>query len=291
MNRKHFLFTCATITLLLIVAFLLQSLAPAANVAQPRISWTPANIQVILPLGSSTSSQVTFVSDLALPNATLEVVPELASFLKIQPSHLSKIQGGRTQQLLITFSAPTNATLGNYDGTIRARIGARTIPQTLKVTLTLTNPLPGTVTNKGISVTIPPGFRLDKDALALGGPISLNNFNNNFLRGGIIPQGGVEIDVTSIPLPKPPLNDLIAAELEGSTITSSVTTVVGGESATEVFYTDVFGPSLTYSNVAVYVPHLTTVYKIYLSYRSDDPTETQILAAFQQMISTIQFNP
>lgn len=145
-----------------------------------------------------------------------------------------------------------------------------------------------------IILPLPPTFTIDSQTASLGGPLSLNNFGSAYLQGGFVPPGGAKIVITSaVPLPNPPLGDLIFHELVGGTITiNSVTTVVvSGATCTEEFYTSWFAPSIYYSNVAVYCPSASgaALYKLYLSYRAGDPAGSQILAAFKQVLGSVQF--
>jgi hypothetical protein len=133
-------------------------------------------------------------------------------------------------------------------------------------------------------------FVLDLGPASHGGPLSFNNFGNAFIQGGVIPPNGATIDVTSIPLPPPPLSNYIdAIELEGSTINSTTTLVVSNVSCTEVAYTDNYTATLTYANEAVYCPFGSVLMKFYLSYRSGDPNASQYLSSFQQFVMNTPF--
>jgi hypothetical protein len=141
----------------------------------------------------------------------------------------------------------------------------------------------------GVQVNIPPGFQVDMGTLSLQGPISLNNFASHYSEGGIVPAGGAVIDVTSISLPSGSLSDFIANELAGATVASITTITVAGSSATQVVYSDSYSNLLTLNEIAVYVPHGKLLYKIYLSYRAGDPSQSVFLTSFQQILASFQF--
>jgi hypothetical protein len=253
----------------------------AATTTQPKITWSTTSVNIILSPGESTSSDLTFTSSQNLTNVTLGVVPQIAPFVAVQPSTISSLAANQTQSVHLSMAIAAATAFGTYDGTLRLKSGATTFPQTLKVSLS--------VVQTPLILAIPPGFQANSAVITQGGPIALNNFGNHYQEGGIIPAGGAEIDVTSLHLPHPPLDNFIANELEGATIVSSNSVVIAGSSGTEVVYTDSYTPTLTYKNIAVYVPHAGLLYKFYLSYRAGDSLEGQFVTAFQQILSSIQF--
>jgi len=271
------------------VLIVLGAVVVAAGVNQSssdsklKVNWSSPSVSVLVGAGGNLTLPITLTSQGNLTGINIEAVPALAPFLTIQPASFSSVSSGQTRQLSLVFSVATNSPLGIYNGTVHVRMGNRTIPQPLEVTLTITtNPL---------SILIPPTFQLNGQISALGGPVNLNNFDNNYMHGGFVPAGGADIDITSVPMPQIALGDFITNELQGAVITSSSSVAVAGRQADEVFYTDNFGPALSYRNVAVYVPLGERLHKIYLTYQAGDTQESQFLSAFQQLISTIQFTP
>src|SRR5438477_8076377 len=102
---------------------------------QPKITWAPTSTEVILSPGESTSRDFALTSNIALQNAVIEAVPQIASFLSIQPSTFASIPAGQPQPVHISYVVPAGTVLGSYSGTIRVRIGNGSLPQTLKVTV------------------------------------------------------------------------------------------------------------------------------------------------------------
>src|SRR5262245_692215 len=90
---------------------------PASAVAQPKITWSPTSVEVILSPGESISKDFTFSSSLPLQNAVLEAVPKIVPFLSIQPSNIANLPASQQQSVRLNFAITAGATLGTYDGT------------------------------------------------------------------------------------------------------------------------------------------------------------------------------
>lgn len=273
-----------------------NSLPRGADDSKSVITWTPRSVTVAASPGSSTTISVSFVSSENVQHALIIVSSALSSFVTAQPNSLVDVRKGESTTLHILVAPPIGASLGTSTGIITLRKvmekdeegeggdddhapdGSRYHALPLSV-----------VVQKGLVLDTPQNFQIDTQTLALGGPVSLDNFGHHYQQGGFVPPGGAAIDITDIPLPKPPLNNLIANELQGATITSTSNISVSGGACTEEFYTDSYGPSLTYKNIAVYCPHGKLLYKLYLSYRAGDDLESQFLTSFQQVLNTIQF--
>ncbi|MGH7751032.1 MAG: hypothetical protein ACREQ5_40645, partial [Candidatus Dormibacteria bacterium] len=143
-----------------------------------------------------------------------------------------------------------------------------------------------------LSLSTPAGFTIATGLLAVGGPLLLNTFNSNYIQGGIIPDGGADINVNMVPF-YPPLDDYPDSQLNGTTITSRVPITVSGVSCIQVFYTDSFGEKnpLIYKNEVIYCPSGKSLYRFELSYHAGDSKESQYLSRFQQVINNAQFAP
>jgi hypothetical protein len=138
-----------------------------------------------------------------------------------------------------------------------------------------------------VSLVVPSGFKTDPGPLTMGGPLSLDNFGSAYEQGGVIPAGGASIDATVMPLPNGPLNDYIAGnELQGALIQGTSTVTVSSVSCQEVKYLDVYTPTLSYGNDAVYCPSGALLYKFFLSYNDDDPNASIYESAFQQVVNS-----
>src|SRR4051794_33436461 len=70
----------------------------------------------------------------------------------------------------------------------------------------------------GVRISIPGGWQWQTSVAQQGGPILLTTFGTRYDRGGIVPPGGAEIDVTRVSAPAA-LGDYIRADtLEASIV-------------------------------------------------------------------------
>ena len=67
---------------------------------------------------------------------TLQAVPEIVPILKIDPNSQLALSG-TPLAVKLNFAIPDGTTPGIYDGTLHVTNGSRTIPDTLKITITV----------------------------------------------------------------------------------------------------------------------------------------------------------
>ena len=137
----------------------------------------------------------------------------------------------------------------------------------------------------GLSIKYPDGWNMSQQILQMGGPIALTNFSS-YLRGGIIPNGGAEIEITHVPAGTQSLADTARNELGGN----GVPQFVDGQAALRTDYIDEFAPGLTYESVAVYVANGSSLYKFFLSYRAGDPQKEKFVSNFDHVVASARFN-
>ena len=137
----------------------------------------------------------------------------------------------------------------------------------------------------GLAFHYPDNWNYHQEVVNLGGPINLRNFDN-YQYGGVVPNGGATIDITSTPLTSTGLAALAQAELGAL---SAQNLRVDDHPAVLMDYTDAFAPGLNYENQAVYVQAGSKVYKFFLSYRSGDPNGGNFVQDFQKVISSTRF--
>src|SRR2546426_2188952 len=127
---------CRTFVVLLVLAaagvFGVASPAPAA----PTIQWSPSGVSETVTQGGIKTAQVSFTSMQDLANVSVSIVKELAPYVSVSPSSLASIGAGTTATVTLTFSAPRDATLGTFDGTLHLR-DSRTYARPLPVTVTI----------------------------------------------------------------------------------------------------------------------------------------------------------
>ncbi|HEV2521301.1 MAG TPA: hypothetical protein VGT24_02875 [Candidatus Acidoferrales bacterium] len=101
----------------------------------PKVTWSQSQMTVPLSPGESTSSQLSFTSNLGMNNVVVEPVPEIAQFLTIQPNSFASVPAGQAELVQVLFSIPEGTALGTFLGTVHIRIGSSTLPQTLKIVI------------------------------------------------------------------------------------------------------------------------------------------------------------
>lgn len=119
-------------------AFALSWLPPSAAVPQLKVTWSQGVVAVEVPAGSQSTRQLTLTATQALGNINIEPVSAIAGLVSPSPAFLPSVAANTPQPVTLTFAPPVDAALGRYDGTIHVRSGSRTIPQTLKVSITVT---------------------------------------------------------------------------------------------------------------------------------------------------------
>jgi hypothetical protein len=142
------------------------------------------------------------------------------------------------------------------------------------------------VESRGVHVPVPVGWTCNTALLAQAGPINLTNFGGAYLRGGILPPGGAEIDITNAPAVAS-VQDLIRNELRGVTLDPLRPFSDNGKTGIQAAYTfDVQG--VVERNVAVYIPQGSALYKFYLSYWTGDRNEAALLGTLSQVVREAQ---
>jgi hypothetical protein len=95
------------------------SLIPALA-SKPDVTWSENPVKTGIIAGNPGDvKQVSFVSDKKLKNVVLEVSPELAKFVTVQPATISEVPKAQPQLLTLTFTAPTG--VGTHSGTITVK--------------------------------------------------------------------------------------------------------------------------------------------------------------------------
>ena len=138
-----------------------------------------------------------------------------------------------------------------------------------------------------LNQTVPKGVK-EADISAIR-PLALDNFQHAFRRGGLVPQGGASIDVSSVPLPSGSVQDEMTRELKGVEGLRFSNTSVEGNSATTAKYQDSYPGGLTFSNIAVFVPRGNLLYKFFLTYNASDPQASSYITAFQKVLNSANF--
>jgi hypothetical protein len=122
-------------------------------------------------------------------------------------------------------------------------------------------------------------------------PFSINNFKGAYDASGAIPMGGAEIDVATTTAPGLGVNDIMSTELSSAANVVRSTVAVQGISCLEVRYENTFGTGIGSRNIAVYCLRGIGLWKIYLSYRADDPAAANHVAVLNNVLASFKFLP
>jgi hypothetical protein len=141
LKKRALLIAGCTVGVTILLLLIARPLSPAPSSRQPKITWNPSQVQMVLSQGQSRTTTVTFSSDQALQDVIVEAVPEIAPWVTIDFQTFPKVPAGTPETLNLTFTAAPGASIGHYDGTIHLRYGTQTYPQTLKISLGIVNPL------------------------------------------------------------------------------------------------------------------------------------------------------
>lgn len=270
----------------LVVIAMLVATVPVQ--AQSAISWSPELVKVTVVAGSHDEMLVTADFGQSIQETSVEVSSDLSSFIATDPGSLPPLPSGAKQEIRLLITIPGDAVPRVVKGNLILREGSEALAPALPVVLVITQPSRKIIA-KGLEVIPPRGWMLDQQALDLGGPISLNNFNGAYDRGGLRPPNGAEIDIATVPLPNLTMPQLIERDLAGAIIVSLAETEVNGRQGFKVSYIVDLLPSIREKNVAVYVPHKQMVYKFFLAYQEGRASEAQLLSTFDSFLATVRF--
>jgi len=143
----------------------------------------------------------------------------------------------------------------------------------------------------GLTLSYPPDWQLNT-AVPKEGPIALNTFESHYSeRGGHFPSNGAEIDISYLPKPNGPLQQIMTNDLHGSDDLKidQLPFLVGGTTAMRASYTDNFPGYVAHQTVAVYAEHGTGLYKFFLTYHKGEATEPAFVADFEEILKSVRF--
>jgi hypothetical protein len=125
-----------SLSLVTVIITATLTLLPISAYGAPEIQWAPSLVSQVVPLGTTRSFQVEFVSSAKLTNVTFRVVPALAPYVRVEPANLATIQPkvAVPVTLHVNFSSATDPI--EIDGVLQVvssdgkkqRIQARPLP-------------------------------------------------------------------------------------------------------------------------------------------------------------------
>jgi hypothetical protein len=128
------------LTLMVLMLLAIPTMLWAQSGVNTRFNWSQSVVDVTASRGTTTARTLTLSSSAVVFGAVLEVVPELAPFVTLEPSAIFFISPAQSVEVRLTFRIPQTAALGDYAGTIHVRSQARTVPTTLKIHLNVVDP-------------------------------------------------------------------------------------------------------------------------------------------------------
>ena len=143
----------------------------------------------------------------------------------------------------------------------------------------------------GLTLSYPPDWQVNR-RVSEKGPIALNTFESHYSeRGGHFPNHGAKIDVSYLPRPGGPLQQIISADVQGSDDLKSdqLPFAIGGAQAMRASYSDAFQGYLAHQTVAVYVEHGGGLYKFFLTYHKGEALGPEFIKDFEEILKSVRF--
>lgn len=119
-------------------------------------------------------------------------------------------------------------------------------------------------------------------------PFTVTNFGGQFTSANLVPMGGLEIQVVTTTVYNSNPAGIMKAELTGATNLATSTVTVDNISCSSNSFA---APNIQGESTAVYCERGTELWKIYLTYRTGDPSASADVAAFNSMLSSMKFLP
>ena len=107
----------------------------SAKKPQARLTWTPARLAQTVSPGQTVSVTADVSSTVDIDNLTLAPTGGLAGMVTVAPASLS-LKAGVSATVTLTISAPS-AGAHSQGGSIKAKLGKRSLPGSLKVKITV----------------------------------------------------------------------------------------------------------------------------------------------------------
>ena len=117
--------------------------APPSQIPQSQgraVTWTPPLVEVTLFPGTMQASSVELRATREIHNASLFVVPKIASLFSIESAGLDDVVSEVEYSFPTKAEVPASTLVGTYEGTVHLRENKRTVPHTLKVLIHVVEP-------------------------------------------------------------------------------------------------------------------------------------------------------
>ena len=127
------------ILFLLLVLMMLLPGKTSASDAGAKILWAPKQLEMEVPIGGTSTRQVSFASDRDAESLHVETVPALAGFVTVEPAFIDAVRAGEAVQIEISATFDEAFAGRKRAGVIRVRAGNRTLAKPLNIPLIASN--------------------------------------------------------------------------------------------------------------------------------------------------------
>ncbi len=121
-------------------------------------------------------------------------------------------------------------------------------------------------------------------------PTSLNNFGAPTWQGGNLPRGGSEIAIATTSL-YGSLSEMVSYDFRSMTNVTTNTVAVSGISCTVARGKLIDNSDIAEQEETIYCPRNHEVWKLYFSYRMDDPDSAAHASVFKDLLASLKFLP
>lgn len=173
-----------------------------------------------------------------------------------------------------TQTAPAGSPSGMNSSTVSASASG-----TPGMTITFN----GAYSNSAFSLTYPNGWQI----ISFGPTFSLTTFGNAYVDGDVIPSGGAEIDIATTTVYNN-LGTIMQTELLSATNVTTTAVTVDDTACAEASYNNTYTGGIASQDIAVYCEQGTELWKMYLSYRENDPDGSAHIAAFKSVLASMK---
>ncbi|MBI3573281.1 MAG: hypothetical protein HY092_03725 [Candidatus Kerfeldbacteria bacterium] len=254
-----------------------------------KVAWESTLVTVRVARGSSTTLIVRGRTKVAIPATTTRMTPSLQEFITPSPASLPALAPNSVITIDLQATVPKDASLGVTSGTLHLRAGSATLSKPLPVNLVVVETPPDTtISAVGLTLRYPTSWHLNRNLIDQG-VVALDDFGGQYAEGGVPPPEGAEVTISSGAAPKISIPDLIARDLGGTTIESTVADSVGGVPATRVTYSYSLDPAPQRRDIMLFVVHGSLLYRFSFSVLAGAAGESTARQAFETLLSTVQF--
>ncbi|MGE5138808.1 MAG: hypothetical protein ACM3JD_05040 [Rudaea sp.] len=134
MRDKKLVLAAIAVTLLAMLVLSQMAVTPSAlakGKVPPKVKWDHHPITGTVTRGVSTTTTVSFTTNVDLTNVTLRLTPSLKGAVTISPTTFASITAGTSYSVDITVDVPANSKRMQYNGVLTLRIGHRALAMPL----------------------------------------------------------------------------------------------------------------------------------------------------------------